>query len=79
MSEARDIVGDGQGNLADAVLPDVGLRDIEGMIRCQGSVEGSTFLWNGKTPITQGQVLVVHTEYATLTVTVVAIETQGAQ
>ena len=79
VSAADGIVGDGQGNLADVELPDVGLRDIEGVIRCQGSMEGTTFLWGGKTPITKGQTLTVHTEYTTLTVTVVAIETQTAK
>ncbi len=77
VTAARDIVSDANGNFADAELPDIGLRDMEGMIRCQGSMEGTTFLWNGKTPITRGQVLVIRTEYATLSITVVAIESQG--
>ena len=77
VTAARDVVSDAQGNLADIELPDAGLRDIEGIIRCQGSMDGTTFLWNGKTPTTQGQVLVVHTEYATLTITVVGIESQS--
>lgn len=77
VTAARDVVSDALGNLADVELPDVGLRDIEGIVRCQGSMDGTTFLWNGKTPITQGQALVVHTEYATLTITVVGIEAQS--
>jgi hypothetical protein len=79
VSESRDVVGDGQGNLVDTVIPEAGLKDIEGVIRCQGSMDGTTFLWNGKTPITKGQQIVIHTEYVALTVTVVGIEAQEAQ
>ena len=77
VTAARDVVSDGQGDLVDAPLPDIGLWDMEGVLCCQGSMDGTTFLWNGKTPITQGQTLVIHTEYATLTISVVEIESQG--
>lgn len=76
VTAARDVVNGGQGDLVDVELPDVGLRNMEGMIRCQGSMDGTTFLWNGKTPITQGQVLVVHTEHTTLSITIVEIKAQ---
>lgn len=64
----------GEGGEAEAVtLP---LVDLTGGLLCRGTLqEDGSFLLDGRTPITPGQHLVVHTETVTFTLTVMALST----
>jgi hypothetical protein len=64
---------DDKGDTVTVTLPVVNLS---GGLLCQGTMgEDGTFLLDGRTPITPGQRLTVHTETATFTLTVMAVST----
>lgn len=64
---------DDDGEQVTVTLP---LVDLSGGVLCRGTLQqDGSFLLDGRTPITPGQQLTVHTETATFTLTVMALST----
>jgi hypothetical protein len=64
---------DDNGEKVTVTLP---LVDLSGGVLCRGTMQqDGSFLLDGRTPITPGQQLTVHTETATFTLTVMALST----
>lgn len=71
---AETLVRDAQGNYVSVTLPDASYLDVQGIVKCQGvKDENGTLLLGGDRSVTPGQKLTVHTEKATLVLTVMSI------
>ncbi|MBR2620875.1 MAG: DUF4330 family protein [Clostridia bacterium] len=77
VSAAKVLVQDESGNYVEVAVPDDSpIVDFEGTVSCLGFVdENGTFLLGGRTPITPGQTIAVHTEQTSFVLTVVALDT----
>jgi hypothetical protein len=74
VSAAKVTVQDENGNYVEIALPDGSLIDFVGTVSCLGFVdENGTFLLDGRTPVTPGQTIAVHTEQASFVLTVVSL------
>ena len=72
---AKVLVQDANGNYVEVTVPDDSpIVDFEGTVSCLGFLdENGTFLLGGRTPITPGQVIAVHTEQASFVLTVASL------
>ncbi|MBR5615535.1 MAG: DUF4330 family protein [Clostridia bacterium] len=76
ISAAMVTVQDEDGNYVEVAVPDASLVDFVGTVSCLGFTdENGTFLLNGRTPLTPGQTVAVHTEKATFVLTVLSVRT----
>jgi hypothetical protein len=71
---AQVTVQDENGNYVTLDHPDSSLIDVVGSVTCRGRLsEDGSFLLDGRTPITPGQTISVHTEQVSFVLTVVRI------
>ena len=67
-------VQDEKGNYVTVDSPDASRVSATGTVKCMGRMnEDGSFLLNGTTPVTPGQVIAVHTEKASFVLTVTAV------
>ena len=68
------LVFDENGNYVTLDHPDSSLMDVIGSVTCRGRLgEDGSFLLDGRTPVTPGQTIAVHTEQVSFVLTVVQI------
>lgn len=71
---ATILTRDAQGNYVNVKLPDASYLDVQGVVECQGvENEDGTLLVGGDRSVTPGQKITVHTEKATLVLTVMSV------
>lgn len=74
VSASKVTVQDENGNYVTVDNPDTSLVDVTGSAKCRGRLnDDGSFLLDGRTPITPGQTIAVHTERVSFVLTVMGI------